>query len=220
MSYHSYFEPQYVQTDSYYYGRESDQTDELYDTSAHFTFDRHGSHNFDAYQHQGLPYYDYSSNNMHSGGYSGSSYDTVQAMSGNYHRHRSSNPESPESMGSATSRRTSMHSLSHETTSGRSRTSSTSSVAKKHYCQHQDCLDAKGQPTKCFSRPADVQRHLKSQHQPPSIDCPKPRCGRKGENGFTRDDHCKEHLRQYHRDAIPKRNTGSRRGSRGGRHAA
>jgi len=58
-----------------------------------------------------------------------------------------------------------------------------------------------------FSRSADLNRHYNSVHFPQNsrIDCPKHRCSRKGENGFPRHDHLKEHLRQYHGEGVPKR---------------
>ncbi|PGG97331.1 hypothetical protein AJ80_09719 [Polytolypa hystricis UAMH7299] len=58
-----------------------------------------------------------------------------------------------------------------------------------------------------FSRSADLNRHYTTVHfpDPTRLDCPKPRCTRKGNEGFTRQDHLNEHLRQYHGDNIPKR---------------
>lgn len=89
------------------------------------------------------------------------------------------------------------------------------------YCTHADCLDANGQPMRSFSRKADVSRHHRSQHEPQYIDCPYARCSRKGDNGFTRNDHLIEHQRQYHAKDIPKRGSGGgRRSTQGGRHAS
>jgi hypothetical protein len=76
---------------------------------------------------------------------------------------------------------------------------------KQQYCPHPDCLDANGRPTRYFSRKADVARHHISTHEKQFIDCPRPRCNRKGENGFTRMDHLKEHQRGYHGEPIPER---------------
>ncbi|KAL1958522.1 hypothetical protein VTO42DRAFT_4386 [Malbranchea cinnamomea] len=61
--------------------------------------------------------------------------------------------------------------------------------------------------TSSFSRPADLSRHQMSVHVRAPIDCPKPRCSRKGENGFTRQDHLTEHLRQYHGEKLEKRSS-------------
>ncbi|ETN41279.1 uncharacterized protein HMPREF1541_03214 [Cyphellophora europaea CBS 101466] len=82
-------------------------------------------------------------------------------------------------------------------------------VPTKPHCIHPDCLDASGQPQKFFSRKADVGRHVRSQHERNYIDCPKNRCARKGDGGFTRQDHLKEHLRQYHQEKLAKRASGS-----------
>ena len=46
---------------------------------------------------------------------------------------------------------------------------------------------------------------VSSRHAKQFIDCPRPRCTRKGENGFIQEDQLKEHLRGYHGDHIPKR---------------
>jgi hypothetical protein len=73
------------------------------------------------------------------------------------------------------------------------------------YCMHPDCFDANGRPTKAFSRKVDVVRHHKTNHENTRIDCPRPKCIRKGQNGFTRMDHLREHQRGYHGDHIPKR---------------
>jgi len=75
---------------------------------------------------------------------------------------------------------------------------------KVFYCLHEDCADEDGRHTRSFSRQADVRRHMASVHTKPHLDCPKPRCNRRGENGFLRQDHLTEHLRQYHREDIPK----------------
>ncbi|PGG97070.1 hypothetical protein AJ79_09343 [Helicocarpus griseus UAMH5409] len=58
-----------------------------------------------------------------------------------------------------------------------------------------------------FSRSADLSRHYPTVHFPESVrlDCPKPKCSRKGDQGFTRQDHLNEHLRQYHKEPVAKR---------------
>lgn len=58
-----------------------------------------------------------------------------------------------------------------------------------------------------FSRSADLSRHYPTVHFPDSVrlNCPKPKCSRKGEQGFTRQDHLNEHLRQYHKEPVAKR---------------
>lgn len=86
---------------------------------------------------------------------------------------------------------------------------------RQHFCDHFDCVD-NGQPQKYFSRKADVDRHKRSTHEDPTIDCPFKVCSRKGKNGFTRQDHCTEHQRQYHGSQVPKRNGGGK--SRHSRH--
>jgi hypothetical protein len=85
---------------------------------------------------------------------------------------------------------------------------------KQQFCPHPDCLDATGRPMRYFSRKADVTRHHNSTHEKQFIDCPRPRCNRKGENGFTRMDHLKEHQRGYHGEPIPKRKNSNDVGSR------
>ncbi|OAX82047.1 hypothetical protein ACJ72_03604 [Emergomyces africanus] len=58
-----------------------------------------------------------------------------------------------------------------------------------------------------FSRSADLSRHYPTVHFPESVrlNCPKPKCSRQGEQGFTRQDHLNEHLRQYHKEPVAKR---------------
>jgi len=73
----------------------------------------------------------------------------------------------------------------------------------KFYCTDPACASAR--PVPSFSRTADLIRHNKSTHNVVFIDCTKPRCERKGANGFTRQDHLTEHLRGYHGADIPKR---------------
>jgi len=75
-------------------------------------------------------------------------------------------------------------------------------------------INGKGEIWQClkcpshFTRCADLNRHYTTVHNPaaPKKDCPKKKCTRVGDNGFTRKDHLMEHLRQYHKDeTIPKR---------------
>lgn len=94
---------------------------------------------------------------------------------------------------------------------------SPAAVNMKPHCPHPDCRDASGNPRKYFSRKADVARHDRSHHNRSFMDCPRHRCSRKGESGFTRRDHLQEHLRQYHSMNIPKRGSGSVHGTRGPR---
>jgi hypothetical protein len=70
---------------------------------------------------------------------------------------------------------------------------------------HEDCRDSIGRANRLFRRKADVTRHLKSTHNKTYLNCPKCKCHRKDFNGFTRQDHLVEHLRQYHQENIPKR---------------
>ncbi|KAI9863075.1 MAG: hypothetical protein M1813_003895 [Trichoglossum hirsutum] len=57
------------------------------------------------------------------------------------------------------------------------------------------------------SRKADLERHYNTHHgpQPERLDCPKRKCARKGENGFTRKDHLGEHMRNFHMEKLPRR---------------
>lgn len=78
------------------------------------------------------------------------------------------------------------------------------------YCPHPDCMNEDGIAQRRFSRKADVSRHYSSQHNPQHIDCPRPRCVRKGKQGFTRKDHLVEHLRGFHLEIIAKREAGAK----------
>jgi hypothetical protein len=73
-------------------------------------------------------------------------------------------------------------------------------------------MDEEGNPKKFFSRKADVNRHIKSQHEVDWIDCPRKNCERKGPRGFSRRDHLTEHLRGFHMENIAKRNITKRSG--------
>ena len=59
------------------------------------------------------------------------------------------------------------------------------------------CLEANCDRT--FSRPSDLDRHLKSRHYLPTFNCPVDDCDRKGRRGFPRKDKLRDHLRQKHR---------------------
>jgi hypothetical protein len=96
--------------------------------------------------------------------------------------------------------------------SGCSNTSRRLAVKDKLPCYHPDCLGEDGQPRKFFSRKADVTRHYKSQHDITWLDCPWPKCLRKGTQGFPRKDHLTEHQRGYHQEPIPKRIGGNQPG--------
>ncbi|DAA73797.1 TPA_exp: putative C2H2 finger domain protein [Trichophyton benhamiae CBS 112371] len=69
---------------------------------------------------------------------------------------------------------------------------------QRFICLYENCEGS-------FSRVADLSRHQKSIHFPTRMDCPKPRCNRKGFMGFTREDHLTEHLRQFHGEQLAKR---------------
>lgn len=64
------------------------------------------------------------------------------------------------------------------------------------------CLIAKCRHT--FSRPSDLDRHMKSRHCPPTFDCPVDDCNRKAGKGFPRKDKLRDHLRQKHRMEMKK----------------
>jgi hypothetical protein len=63
-----------------------------------------------------------------------------------------------------------------------------------------------------FTRPADLVRHCATYHNyvAKNYDCPRPKCHRVGEFGFTRMDHLNEHLRQYHKTrTVPSSSRGN-----------
>jgi len=69
---------------------------------------------------------------------------------------------------------------------------------KEYFCLAPSC-------DSIFTRKADLERHFATTHiSSVRFDCPMYRCHRTGEDGFTREDHLKEHLRNYHRKYIPK----------------
>ncbi|KAJ8609868.1 hypothetical protein MRB53_038907 [Persea americana] len=76
-------------------------------------------------------------------------------------------------------------------------------TSKRYYCEVPNCKDQYGKQSSA-GRKADLKRHMGSVHGKPFIDCEYPKCPRKGEDGFCRDDHYKEHLRGYHGKPIPK----------------
>ncbi|KAF7508428.1 hypothetical protein GJ744_009281 [Endocarpon pusillum] len=85
--------------------------------------------------------------------------------------------------------------------------SSSSSKRERFYCEHSTCHDKHGHQSS-FSRRADLNRHYQSVHGSTLLDCPYPRCERRGARGFPRLDHLIEHRRGYHHDNIPKRESG------------
>ncbi|EEH16946.1 hypothetical protein PABG_07033 [Paracoccidioides brasiliensis Pb03] len=81
-----------------------------------------------------------------------------------------------------------------------SRGSGVERSGSRYVCMYPRCESS-------FSRSADLSRHYPTVHFPDSVrlNCPKPKCSRKGELGFTRQDHLNEHLRQYHKEPVAKR---------------
>ncbi|CAF9932574.1 MAG: hypothetical protein GOMPHAMPRED_006613 [Gomphillus americanus] len=63
-----------------------------------------------------------------------------------------------------------------------------------------------------FKRRTDLVRHIRTQHEAEKhkTNCKHAWCGRTGDNGFSRLDHYREHLREVHREEIPYK---TRRGS-------
>ncbi|KAF7503186.1 hypothetical protein GJ744_004219 [Endocarpon pusillum] len=78
---------------------------------------------------------------------------------------------------------------------------------ERFYCEHSTCHDKHGHRPS-FSRCADLNRHYQVVHGSALLDCPWPRCERRGPRGFLRLDHLIEHRRGYHHDNIPKRESG------------
>ncbi|KMU74454.1 hypothetical protein CISG_04525 [Coccidioides immitis RMSCC 3703] len=91
-------------------------------------------------------------------------------------------------------------------TSRSSRQDSQPRSSPRYICVHPGCESS-------FSRPADLSRHQVSVHFRDGVmlDCPKPRCTRKGDQGFSRQDHLIEHLRQFHCMKLAKRTSKSQR---------
>lgn len=82
----------------------------------------------------------------------------------------------------------------------------TLNISPRYICVHPGCESS-------FSRPADLSRHQVSVHFRDGVmlDCPRPRCARKGDQGFSRQDHLIEHLRQFHCMKLAKRSSKSQR---------
>lgn len=87
----------------------------------------------------------------------------------------------------------------------------TSRGSRRFYCELPGCVDENGKQ-RSAGRKADLKRHMDTVHGKPTIDCEYKKCTRRGEDGFRRDDHYKEHLRGYHNAPIPKADR-TRRGS-------
>jgi hypothetical protein len=74
-------------------------------------------------------------------------------------------------------------------------------LQKLYPCQFPGC------PTrKPFNRPADLERHYRNVHDDALKErfyCDYPKCDRsEGNSFFTRKDHCRDHLRDYHKEDI------------------
>lgn len=72
------------------------------------------------------------------------------------------------------------------------------SSSQRYYCDYPDCVDPTTGLRSSMSRKADLKRHKISAHGEPYIDCTYTLCNRRGNNGFSRGDHYREHLRSYH----------------------
>jgi hypothetical protein len=80
---------------------------------------------------------------------------------------------------------------------------------ERYYCDQSTCVDRHGQRSS-FNRRAELNRHTQAIHNGVKLDCPWPRCERKGERGLARLDHLIEHRRGFHHEDTPKRDgTGS-----------
>jgi hypothetical protein len=78
-------------------------------------------------------------------------------------------------------------------------------TASNSSAKYYPCL-VPGCPTvNSFTRATDLNRHVQTVHFPKRVDCKYQYCGRVGENGFSRVDHLNEHLREVHKDHIPKK---------------
>ena len=68
----------------------------------------------------------------------------------------------------------------------------------KHPCLRPDCGSS-------FVRKYDLKRHNVSCHDISiRFDCPQERCDRRGDQAFTRKDHCQEHVKTMHPKKKPK----------------
>ena len=67
------------------------------------------------------------------------------------------------------------------------------------------CLYAEGNSTKPFAHKADVGWRIRIAHERRYIDCSRKNCIRKGDQGFTRNDHLRKHRKQFHLEAMPKK---------------
>lgn len=77
----------------------------------------------------------------------------------------------------------------------------------RYYCEFEGCRDPTTGKRRSLSRRADLRRHVLSMHGGPTIDCEYKKCIRKGDDGFCREDHYREHLRGYHCQELPPRKT-------------
>jgi hypothetical protein len=126
-------------------------------------------------------------------------------------RSRTSSGSTDNSVSSATVAR---HKTRHHSTDTQAQQSSPPpSNGQRIFCTHHSCLDSTGASKHSFTRKADLTRHTKSAHEPTYMDCPWPKCERKGANGFTRIDHLKEHRRGYHMEDLEKRGSGESGGA-------
>ncbi|KAK1761778.1 hypothetical protein QBC33DRAFT_582148 [Phialemonium atrogriseum] len=87
-----------------------------------------------------------------------------------------------------------------------SKSGSGSSDSRKYVCLAPDC------PSKPFSRVADLDRHYKSVHnrdeEKETFFCDYKKCLRH-EEPLNRFDHLRDHLRDFHKEELPKKGTKS-----------
>lgn len=76
---------------------------------------------------------------------------------------------------------------------------------KRFSCQYPGCVPKYGQKTVDFARQADLERHYRHIHAPPEVintyHCDYAKCVRNQEP-FTRKDHFRDHLRDYHKEDL------------------
>lgn len=77
----------------------------------------------------------------------------------------------------------------------------------RYQCDLENCIDPDSGKRKSVGRKADLKRHMRSVHGRPTIDCKYPKCWRRGEDGFRREDHYIGHLRGYHLEQVPALST-------------